>query len=214
MEWLIAALIALRTILQGYCQMQVTVLKAIDRMQAIGAIQTVHSIVLLLALWRCYVARANIYVVIAALVVAQSVELLLEAAWIRRSGIRLVRVHLRDCWQLLHGSTAVGVAVSLSSVIFRLDVIVLSLIAGAAAAGVFAAAQTLVIIVYLLGSLLASVLFPADGTTGPRSGGIPAILSSLVHDRSWRDGSGQPARDHYRPVTNADSLRSWLPGLG
>ena len=80
LEWVIAALIALRTILQGYCQMQVTVLKAIDRMQAIGAIQTAHSIVLLLALWRCYVARANIYVVIAALVVAQSLELLLEAA--------------------------------------------------------------------------------------------------------------------------------------
>ena len=53
-----------------------------------------------------------------------------------------------------------GVAVSLSNVIFRLDVIVLSLIAGAAVAGVFAAAQTLVVIVYLLGSLLASVLFP------------------------------------------------------
>jgi len=159
-EWLIAALITFRTILQGYCQMQVTVLKAIDRMQSIGAIQAVHSAVMLLALWGCYVDRINIYVVIAALVVAQCVELVLEAAWIRRAGIRPVPVHLRDCLHLLHGSTAVGVAVSLSSVIPRFDVIILSLIAGAAAAGVFAAAQTLIIIVYLLGSLLASVLFP------------------------------------------------------
>ena len=159
-EWMIASLIAVRTILQGYCQMQVTVLKAIDRMHAIGAIQTTHSMVLLLALWRCYVVRANIYAVIAVLAIAQGVELLLEAAWIHRSGISLVRVHLRDCWRLMHGSTTVGIAVSLSSVIFRVDVIVLSLIAGAAAAGVFAAAQTILIIVYLLGSLLASVLFP------------------------------------------------------
>ena len=71
-----------------------------------------------------------------------------------------MRVHLPDCWRLLHGSTAVGIAVTLSTVIPRLDVIVLSLIAGAAMAGVFAAAQTGVVIVYLLSSLLASVLFP------------------------------------------------------
>ena len=160
LEWLIAALITLRTILQGYCQMQVTVLKAIDRMQSIGVIQAVHALVLLLALRRCYVAWRNIYLIVAVLVIAQSVELILEAAWIRHAGITPVRVYLRDCWRLLHGSTAVGVAVSLSSVIPRIDVILLSLIAGTAVAGVFAAAQTLILIVYLLGSLLASVLFP------------------------------------------------------
>ena len=159
-EWAIAALITLRTILQGYCQMQVTVLKAIDRMQSIGVIQAAHSLVLLLVLWGCYVAWRNIYLIVAVLVLAQCVELTLEAAWLRHAGIKLVRVKLRDCWRLLHGSTAVGVAVSLSSTVPRLDVILLSLIAGAAVAGVFAAAQTFIIIVYLLGSLLASVLFP------------------------------------------------------
>ncbi len=49
---------------------------------------------------------------------------------------------------------------SLSTAIIRLDVIVLSLIAGTTAAGVFAAAQTVFVIVYLLSNLLTSVLFP------------------------------------------------------
>ncbi len=126
-EWMIASLIALRTILHGYCQMLIAVMKAIDRMHAIGTIQTVHSVVLLLALWSCYVRRQSIYVVVVALVVAQGLELILEAAWIRHAGIRLLLVHSRNCWRFMHGSTAVGIAVSLSNVIFRLDVIVLSL---------------------------------------------------------------------------------------
>ncbi len=160
LEWVIGALIVLRTILQNYCQVQITLLKAIDRMQAISPIQAIHSLVLLVALWGCYVRWRSVPVVVATLVAAQIVELVLEAVWIRRLGVRLVPIHWRDCWRLLHGSTAVGVTMSLSTAIIRLDVIVLSLIAGATAAGVFAAAQTVFVIAYLLGSLLTSVLFP------------------------------------------------------
>jgi O-antigen/teichoic acid export membrane protein len=160
LEWTIGALIVLRTILQSYCQMQITLLKAIDHMQAISPIQATHALILLAALWVCYVRLRNVSVVIAVLVVAQCLELLLETAWIRHLAVRLVRVHLRDCWRLLHGSTAVGVTMSLTTAIIRLDVIVLSLIAGAASAGVFAAAQAVLVIVYLLSTLLASVLFP------------------------------------------------------
>jgi O-antigen/teichoic acid export membrane protein len=160
LEWAIGTLIVARTTLQSYCQMQITLLKAIDRMQAISVIQGIHSLVLLLALWGCYVRWRSITFVIGALVVTQSLELLLEAAWIRRLDIRLVRVGMRDCWKLMHGSTSVGVTLGLTTAIVRLDVIVLSLIAGAVAVGVFAAAQTVMVILYVLGSLLASVLFP------------------------------------------------------
>ena len=160
LEWVIGALIVLRTILQGFCQVQITLLKAIDRMQAISSIQAIHFFVLLVALWGCYVRWRSVSVVVATLVVAQLLELALEAAWIRRLGVKIVRIHCRDCWRLMHGSTAVGVTMSLSTAIIRLDVIVLSLIAGTTAAGVFAAAQTVFVIVYLLSNLLTSVLFP------------------------------------------------------
>ncbi len=89
LEWVIGALIVLRTILQGFCQMQITLLKAIDRMQAISSIQAIHSFVLLVALWGCYVRWRSVSVVVATLVVAQLLELALEAAWIRRLGVKI-----------------------------------------------------------------------------------------------------------------------------
>jgi O-antigen/teichoic acid export membrane protein len=61
---------------------------------------------------------------------------------------------------MMRGSTTDGIALALSNTIMRFDVIVLSLLATASVAGVFAAAQTVIVIVYVLGSLLSSVLFP------------------------------------------------------
>src|SRR5271157_1517277 len=160
LEWAIACLLTLRTMVQSYCQMQISVLKAIDRVQAIGVIQGLPAAVLLVALWRCYSSSSRTFVVIMVLVLGQLLEFALEAAWLHKSGIRLVAVHMRECWSMVHGSTSVGITLGLSNIIMRLDVIVLSLIASAAVAGVFAAAQTVIVIVYVLGALLSSVLFP------------------------------------------------------
>ena len=160
LEWAIGTLIVLRTMLQGYSQMSVTVLKAIDRMRAIGPIQGAHAAMLVALLGVCYLERWSVIRVIAILVVAQSMELLLELFWIRRVLVHLVTVDLRDCWRLALSSTSVGLTTTLGTALMRLDVIVLSSLAGAAVGGVFAAAQSIIVIVYVLGSLLASVLFP------------------------------------------------------
>ncbi len=180
LEWAIASLITLRTMLQSYCQMQIAVIKAIDRMHAIGVIQGLHSAVLLLGLWFCYASRSNILPIIIFLLFGQILEFALETAWLNRSGIRVAAVHLRDCWSMLHGSTTVGVTLSLSNGIMRLDVIVLSLIVGATAVSVFAAAQTVIVIVYVLGWLLASVLFPEMNRLARRANELEAYM------RHWR----------------------------
>ena len=159
-EWGIASLITIRTVLQSYCQLQIAVIKALDQMKVIGPIQGLHSIVLLAGLRFSYVTGGSVYQVITLLVLAQILELLLEAAWLHRAGIRLVATRLRDCLQLMHGSTSVGVTLVLSMGVMRLDVIVLSFVSGAGVAGVFAAAQMPMMVVYVLGSLLSSVLFP------------------------------------------------------
>lgn len=159
-EWAIGALMVLRTILQGYCQMSATVLKAIDRMRAIGPIQGAHAAILIALLGVCYMERCSIITVVAILVVAQFLELLLAFVWIRRVPVYLVAVDLRDCCRMALSSTSVGLTTTLSTALMRLDVIVLSWLAGAAVGGVFAAAQSIIVIVYVLGSLLASVLFP------------------------------------------------------
>ncbi len=160
LEWTIGSLIVLRTILQQYSQMNVTVLKALDRMKVIGPIQALHSALLLSLLAACYFHWRSIYLVLASMVVAQSVELILEVAAVTRSGVRVVPVAVRDAGRLMLSSTSAGVTLSIGAAIMRMDVIILSSIAGAAVAGVFAAAQSVIVIVYLLGALLASVLFP------------------------------------------------------
>lgn len=160
LEWTIASVLTLRTMVQSYCQMQISVLKAIDRVQAIGVIQGLHAALLLAALWRCYSSTTKVVVIVPVLLLGQCLEFALEAAWLRQSGIRLRAVRLRDCWRMMHGSTTVGITLALSNMIMRLDVIVLSFIATASVAGVFAAAQTVIVIAYVLGSLLSSVLFP------------------------------------------------------
>ena len=163
MQWSIAAIIALRGILQSYCQLQVAILKAVDSMRAIGFIQGTHSVLLLVLLWRGYVSGHTIYFLLWVLVIGQTLELVLEAGWLWSWGLRPIAVRWHDCWHLLRGSTSVGITLTIANAVLRLDVIILSLIAGAAAAGIFAAAQTVIMIVYVVGWLLGSVLL-ADMT--------------------------------------------------
>ncbi len=158
--WNVAALLTIRAMIQTHCVMQGAILKAIDHVQVIGISQGAHAAILLGALWYCYVTRSSIYAVLVVLIVGQTTEFCMEAAFLWRKGIRPARPRLRECWHLVSGSTSVGITFSLTNSILRLDVVVLSLITGAAAAGVFAAAQTVIVIVYVVAWLLGSVLLP------------------------------------------------------
>jgi O-antigen/teichoic acid export membrane protein len=156
----IAVLITVRTMLQSYCQVQVGILKAIDRMQSISRIQGAHAVALSLALAVSYVERAGVYVVLILLIAGQAVELILETASLWRNGLRPVRVFLRDCLKVASASTSIGITFGLANGILRMDVVLISLIAGATIAGVFAAAQAVLVIIYVVGWLLGSVLLP------------------------------------------------------
>lgn len=178
-EWGIASLITIRTVLQSYCQLQVAVIKALDQMKVIGPIQGLHSIVLLVGLRLSYVYHGSVYQVLMILVGGQVLELGLEAAWLRRAGIKRSAVKLTDCLRTMLGSTSVGITLVLSMGVMRLDVIVLSFIRGAGAAGLFAAAQTVMMVVYVLGSLLGSVLFPEMNRLAVHRGEL------LAYTRRW-----------------------------
>jgi O-antigen/teichoic acid export membrane protein len=154
----LVALIVLRTVMQSYCQLEIAVMKAIDRVQAVGAIQGTHAGFLLIGMAWCYFSHQSVVTVLWVLVFGQTLELLAEAAWLWRNGIRPAYVNLAECWRLLSGSTTIGIVIGLTTVILRLDVIVLSWVNGAASAGVFAAAQTAITVVYVVAWLTASVL--------------------------------------------------------
>jgi O-antigen/teichoic acid export membrane protein len=158
--WNVAALLTIRTMIQTLCVMQGAMLKAIDHVQVIGLSQGVHAAILLGAIWYFYVTQNSIYAVLLTLVVGQITEFCLEAVFLWRKGIRPVRFHLRECWRLVSGSAPIGITFALANGLLRVDVVVLSFIAGATSAGVFAAAQTVIVVVYVIAWLLGSLLLP------------------------------------------------------
>lgn len=176
LEWWIAALITLRTMLQACCQLNTAALKAIDRMRAIGFIQAAHAMLLVASLSYCYATTVSIKGILLVLIAGQSFEMILEVGWLVYCGFRAQQVRLLECFHLVLRSTPMGVSFTIAGVILRLDVVILSAVAGTAATGVFAAAQTPIVMVYVVSWLFGSVLLPEL----TRLAGSPGDLGSFV----------------------------------
>ncbi len=154
----IAVLLTARTMLQSYCQLQIAALKALDRMKGIGFIQAAHTGCLLAGIWYAYHTAASIEFFIAVLIAGQSIEWALELILLFSYGARPTRVSWSDCAATLRASTPMGISFAIANAILRVDVIILSIIGGSAAAGIFAAAQTPIVMVYVVSWLFGSVL--------------------------------------------------------
>jgi O-antigen/teichoic acid export membrane protein len=158
--WVVAGLITLRTALQACCQLQVAILKAIDRMPAIAAVQSMHFIFLMAGILWVYRSGFAIQTLLEVLLAGQVLEMIAEFAWLRRSGIRVHGARMSDCLRLIRRATPVGISFTLAAILLRMDVIVLAWIASAATVGHFAAAQQVLVIVYVGSWLFGSVLLP------------------------------------------------------
>ena len=158
--WTVAGGLALRTVLQSYCQLQVAILKAVDRMRAIGAVQTVHFAVLVVGALAVYRLRLPILKLIAILLIGQCVEFAGTWERLRGAGIRPGRAKLGEALRLLRESTPFGISFTIASFFLRMDVIVLAWIVPAREIGHFAAAQQVLVAVYVLSWLFGSVLLP------------------------------------------------------
>jgi O-antigen/teichoic acid export membrane protein len=158
--WTVAGGLALRTVLQSYCQLQVALLKAIDRMPAIGLVQALHFAALAAGLLAVHRLRLPILNLMEVLLFCQLVEF--AGSWDRLRGAGLLpgRAKLGEALQLLAASTPYGVSFTIAAFFLRLDVIVLAWIVPAREIGHFAAAQQVLVAVYLLSWLVGSVLLP------------------------------------------------------
>jgi PST family polysaccharide transporter len=159
-EWSIAALVTVRTMLQSCCQLHTSALKAIDRMRVIGFIQAAHAVLILTGISYCYASSVPIEDILLVLIAGQSFEMTLEIGWLAYCGFNVKRVNLVECFHLVLRSTPMGASFTIAGTILRLDVVILSIVAGTAAAGVFAAAQTPIVMVYVVSWLFGSVLLP------------------------------------------------------
>jgi O-antigen/teichoic acid export membrane protein len=153
-------LVVLRTLIQLYCQVELSILKSLDRMATIGRIQAVHFVVLLAGIGAVYQLRAPVAWLLLVLVGGQLLEFVLSGGVLARAGARLHRVPMRECLGLVKRSTPIGFTHALANIILRLDVLVLSVLASPIEVGQFAVAHALLVMVYVAAWLFGSVLLP------------------------------------------------------
>ena len=107
------------------------------------------------------------------LLAAQCFEYLFSLGILHRYGVRATKVSPQFCWSLLQRSTPVGLTYSLCTLMLRGDVLVLSLLASASVVGIFVAADTGLVMVYVVAWLFSGVLL--------------ADLGRLAHDQGEFD---------------------------
>jgi O-antigen/teichoic acid export membrane protein len=171
--WIDASILTLRTFLYSYCRLHAGLLKALDKTAELARIQAAHCVLLLSGVLLVYLRAQGLTTLLLYLLAAQIFEYLFSLRVLCHSGVRATRVSPQFCWSLLHRSTPVGLTYSLSTLMLRGDVLVLSLLASASVVGIFAAADTGLVMVYVVAWLFSGVLL--------------ADLGRLAHDKDVFD---------------------------
>ena len=158
--WEIGFWVALRAVFQSYSQLQMAILKSISLANAIVIIQSLHSCILFLGIWFAFKLNWSIFALLEWLTFCQIVELGLGAGVLYQSGILSrwpKRLYLIATLKL---AAPFGIAYGLANLIIRSDTIILSTFTSLAGVGVFSAANTILLMVYLSSWLFSSILLP------------------------------------------------------
>jgi polysaccharide transporter, PST family len=158
--WIIGLWVSARAILQSYSQFQMAILKSIAKARWIGIIQSFHSAVLFLGLWWSFTQRWTVFVLLAWLTFGQLLELSLGVAILSRSGVRVRWSETFPFLAILKMAAPFGIAYGLANLIIRVDTIVLSMFAPLSEIGIFSAADTILLLVYVSSWLFGSLLLP------------------------------------------------------
>jgi O-antigen/teichoic acid export membrane protein len=155
---LIAGILTLRAFLYSYCRLNTGLLKALDKTSQIARIQSAHFLLLCCAIVYVFFSEKNLAYLLLCLLTAQGAEFLMSLRLLRQLGARFVRVTARRCWELARRSTPIGATYTLSTVMLRGDVLILSLLASGAGVGAFVAADTGLVMIYVIAWLFSGVL--------------------------------------------------------
>ena len=158
--WMIGFWVALRAVFQSYSQLQMAIFKSISLANVIVIIQSLHSSILFLGIWFAFKLNWSIFALLEWLTFCQIVELGLGAGVLYQSGILSrwpKRLYLIATLKL---AAPFGIAYGLANLIIRSDTIILSTFTPLAGVGVFSAANTILLMVYLSSWLFSSILLP------------------------------------------------------
>ena len=162
-QWLIAAVLTLRTFLYSYCRLHAGFLKALDETRQIAKCQGLHFSLLVLGLVDVYLQHKTILVLLLYLLAAQIVEYVCTFVVLSRFGVDAAAISASLCWDLIRCSAPVGTTYTLATFMLRGDVLMLSLVASAAVVGTFAAADTGLVMIYVIAWLFSGVLLSELG---------------------------------------------------
>lgn len=178
--WLVGGLVIVRTMLYSCSQLQFCVLKSLDRMRIIGAIQVLTFTLLSVGIAATYLLSWSFVTLLWCGLAAQGVEICVTLILLVRSGIRPSPFYPHHTWELLQTAGPIGATYLLAAVILRADVIVLSSLRSPDDVGRFAAADVGLVFVYAVSWMLGTVLM-ADQVRCLQS---PA--EGLYHAQHWR----------------------------
>jgi PST family polysaccharide transporter len=162
-QWIIAAILTLRTFLYSYCRLHAGFLKGLDRTRQIAKCQGVHFSLLAVGLAYVYLQHKDLVVLLLWVLAAQIVEYVCSSVVLRRLGVGYAAVSASLCWALIRRSVPVGMTYTLATVMLRGDVLILSLVASSTVVGTFAAADTGLVMIYIIAWLFSGVLISELG---------------------------------------------------
>jgi O-antigen/teichoic acid export membrane protein len=175
----IAVWITLRTVLQSYSQLQISVLKACSKANLIGATQAVHSLLLLIWIWAVYTRGWGIFWLLFGLTAGQTFELTVLFIVITRAGVRPTWPEHLLFWKVITKSAPFGISYGLANLIVRADTIVLAALVPLSELGNFSAPNAILAMAYVVSWLFGTVVLPEMVRRSPS----PESLKSYA--RTW-----------------------------
>jgi polysaccharide transporter, PST family len=171
-QWLIAILITLRTFTYSYSRLNASFLKGLNRTRYITIFQATHFVLLVICLFSFYFRHPSLALLLFCVLAAQIAEFSFSSAVLCGLGVHGAVIRASLCWDLLRRSTAVGMPYMLWSLMMRADVVILSLVASAAVVGTFAAANTGLVLIYVVAWLFSGILLSDLGSLSRNTEGF------------------------------------------
>jgi len=176
-------ILVIRVLLQSFSHAAMAIFKALERMHYVALQQSVNSAVIVLWVAMSLILRTPLHLMVAGLVAGQFAETLV--GWIIL-GRLLAAPHFRRWdWKALRSIAGASFPFGLTAILLalnlRVDILVLSRYVSSRILGQFNAAAWFVVAMFLVASLLMSVLFPRlSRVLAERSGLGSDYIRSLV----------------------------------
>jgi O-antigen/teichoic acid export membrane protein len=180
-SWPIAAILTIRTFVYSYCRLNTGLLKALNKTKPIVRIQALHSVALMICVLVVFVRQQALLALLLCLLATQTIEFVMTFRVLWGLGLRGSTISSSLCWKLVRHSTLVGLTYTLSTLMLRGDLVVLSLIASASVVGTFAAANTGLVMIYVIAWLFSGILLSDLGSISANRKAFDAHFRKCLH---------------------------------